>query len=1077
MGIVRLIGTGLCWGTLLVIIGAAVGCFIVYSQLDNEVQKHVLEKLKEGYPELDVQVGSAQIVENKGILVRNIEFAVPHSSGNPRKLLRIDELFVECPVTLHTLYQKDLRISRIVVKEPILRASRAADGTFAELQLLARGDTDPLFLFPDEEKPIAVEIQNGILLYDDARQSTMPLQLSGINIAVTPEMQGDVPRILAKGTADGDFFRRLIVEAEILPETKQWRVTANCRQFDWSDDLWQYLPAHPQMQERPLFQGRFDFNVSAVSDPASEEGYRFAIGGTLMHGRLDLPHVDRTFTELSTRFEISNDGIVIDKLTGNSDGAQLAADYVQEGLTFSDNQRRRAELTLNVRNLRFNDTLIESLSPFLNDATEALLARFDYEGMTDVHAQLLCRDGAWHPKSIEMQISEIGFAYREFPYRLDRLAGNLLVDETAALHFRFTTKLDSALKAVIEGHYSNIFVDPAGKVEIIGENVPIDPKLMHALPLAVQQVTNSLNPSGKLKSRLIFELPPGDVPLKKQFDIALDQVSLRYDHFPYPLREVTGFLHYDGNVWQFRDVSGTNGAAVVKGNGHLCPIGDTHDDAQEFVLHVSAAELPIDDQITQALLNSDQRQLLQSLNVNGKVNLAAQIQYRTDDRNLNLAFQADPLSGLSIQSNRLPCKIENIEGKIQYENGRVFAETLMGVHRGTKLRSKLDCRFDVDGQSVFRLEELAIDQLQANREFLDALPVYFRDFLESLEMTRPFNLSGRIEYRQTAQGEQAVAWDLNCILHQNSAKLGLYFENIFGIIRLTGQSAGNQLRLAGELNLDSLMVNGFQATSVRGPFAFDGKQLQLGVPMNLMRPDIPARRLTGRFCDGIIYADGWVVPNGMSYAINADLMGADLAKIVREIEPTIRATSGTLNCVNLNLRGIGAKWETVSGSGTIQQRNANIYGAPMMVRMLRELRIRDIDPDAGMFSSVDVDFRISGLQMFFDSVILEGNALSVFGDGMMQLDSRQVDLTMKTRLGNRRTQIPIISPIIGGVGDQLVQLRISGPVSDPTVARVALPELQQALEQIQVEDNLPPLPPPNSRSRLAPSRMFQWNPL
>ena len=1076
MGILRLIGTGLCWGTLLIVIGAAVGCFIIYSQLDNEVQKHVLAKLKEKYPNLDVQVGSARIVENKGILVRNIEFSVPHGFGDSRKLLRIDELFVECPVTLQSLYQKDLRICRIVVKEPILRASRAADGTFPELQLLASGDVDPFFLFPDEGKPISVEVQDGILLYDDARQSTMPLQLSGINIAITPEMRDNIPHILAKGTAEGDFFRRLIVEAEILPETKQWRIAANCRQFDWSDDLWQYLPPLPAIQERPLFQGRFDFNVSAVSDPSSDWGYRFAIGGTLMHGRLDLPHVDRTFTELSTRFEITNDGVVIDKLTGNSDGAQLAADYVQEGLTFSGNQRQRAELTLNVRNLRFDGKLVEALSPLLNDATEALLAKFDYEGMTDVHAQLLCRNGTWRPKSIEMQISEVGFVFREFPYRVDRLSGNLFVDETAALHFRFTTKLDAALKAIIEGHYSNIFVDPAGKVDVIGENVPIDPKLILSLPQAVQQVANSLNPTGKLKARLVFELPPGDVPLNKQFDIALDNVSLRYEHFPYPLREVTGFLHYDGNTWQFRDVSGTNGTAVVKGNGCLRPIGDIHDNAQEFVLHVSAGELPIDEQITQALLNPDQRQLLQGLNVNGKVNLTAQIQYRTDDRNLNLAFQADPLSGLSIQSDRLPYKIENIEGKIQYENGRVFAETLTGIHQSTKLRSGLDCRFGVEGQSIFRLEQLTIDQLQANRELLDALPANFRDFLGSLEITQPFNLSGGIEYRQTTQGEQAVAWDLNCILHQNSAKLGLHFENIFGKVRLTGQSVGEQLHLVGDLNVDSLMVNGFQVTDVRGPFAFDGKQLLLGVPMNLLRPEIPARRLTGKFCDGLIYADGSVMLNGLSYSINADLMGADLAKIVREIEPTVRTMSGTLNCINLNLCGIGTKWETVRGTGTIQHRNANIYGAPMMVRMLRELRIRETDPDAGMFSSVDVDFRISGLQMFFDSVIFEGNALSMFGDGMMQLDSRQVDLTMKTRLGNRRTQIPIISPIIHGVGDQLIQLRVTGPISDPTVKRVPVPEIQKALEQIQAEDDLPSLPPPTSRNPLAPSRMFQWNP-
>ena len=96
------------------------------------------------------------------------------------------------------------------------------------------------------------------------------------------------------------------------------------------------------------------------------------------------------------------------------------------------------------------------------------------------------------------------------------------------------------------------------------------------------------------------------------------------------------------------------------------------------------------------------------------------------------------------------------------------------------------------------------------------------------------------------------------------------------------------------------------------------------------------------------------------------------------------------------------------------------------------------------------------------------------GNGMLRLDNRQVDLMMKTRLGNRRMQIPGISDIIGGAGDQLVQLRVTGPLADPTVTRVVVPEIQKVLQQIQPDD----VPPPSAtRDRLAPSRLFPWNPL
>ena len=1075
MEILRLIGIGLGWGTLFIVIGAAVGGLIVYSRLNNEVQKHVLAELQKRYPDLDIQVGSAHVVENRGLTVKDIEFSVAQHSGQSRKLLYIGEMFVECPITLASLYQRNPRISRVVVKNPLLRASRAADGTFAELRLLSN-DEGWHFFFPEIAKPVVVEIENGMLLYDDARQPSPPLRFSGISLAVTPEIQEQTRRIAVKGTADGDFIRRIDFEALSLPETEQWQFTANCRQFDWSDDLWKYLPPNPYFAERPLFQGRFDFHVSAVSDPLADAGYRFALGGSFTHGRLDFPEIDRTLTELSTRFEVTNERVVIDRLTGSSDSARFTASYVQEGLTSFGDPQQKAECTINVRDLRFDEALLEALAPFLNDETERLLAQYEYEGMTDLHAQLLCQDGKWHPKNLSMKISDIGFAFRAFPYRLDRLTGTLLIDDTSALHMNFTSKQEAPFKAVISGYYSNIFVDATGKVEIIGENVPIDSKLFRALPLATQEVVNSLRPTGNLNARLILELPPGDVPVKRQFDIALDHVSLRYDHFPYPLRDVGGSLHYNDDVWEFRDVSGINGTAVVKGGGHLRPIDGVYSAAQEFVLHVSAEELSLDEQLIQALLKPDQRQLLQSLNANGKVNLEAQIQYRTDDKELNLCFQAIPRPGLSFYPDRFPYKIDDVAGKIEYENGRVFAETLTGTHRNTKLRSGLDCRFDVEGKTVLLFSPLEIDQLQADRELLDALPKHLQNALDSMQITNPFNLSGGIEYRQTAHGEQAVQWNVKCILHQNSMKLGMSFENIFGIVRLTGYSIADQLRLDGELHLDLLMVSGFYVTDVRGPFTFDNKRLWLGVAENRLNPEVVPRPLTGKFCGGTIHTDGLVIlDNGISYNVNANLIGADLEKIAQVVEPASQKTSGKVNCTNVNLRGIGTKWETVSGTGTIQLRDANIYGAPVMVRLLRELRIKETDPNAGMFSSVDYNFRLSGLQMFFDPIVFEGGLISMYGDGMMRLDNRHVDLTLKTRLGNRRSQIPVISDIIGGVSDQLVQLRVTGPLADPIVTRVVVPEIQNALQQIQPEEPLPPQPAP--RSRLSPSRLFPWNPL
>jgi len=291
-------------------------------------------------------------------------------------------------------------------------------------------------------------------------------------------------------------------------------------------------------------------------------------------------------------------------------------------------------------------------------------------------------------------------------------------------------------------------------------------------------------------------------------------------------------------------------------------------------------------------------------------------------------------------------------------------------------------------------------------------------------------------------------------------------ENVFGVVRVAGQSDNKQMQLNGELNLDLLMASGFPVSSVRGLFAFDGRRLWLGSDEH---------RLTGQFCGGRLDAYGLIqFGDRVEYIVHANLIDAELERIVQVVEPTAQRATGKLDCRNIRVWGTGTTWEAAQATGTVQLHDANIYGAPMIVRLLRELRIRETAPDAGMFSRVEVDFHMLGWQMSLNPVILEGETIFLQGDGVVLLNSREIDLTMKTRLGNRRMQIPVISDIIGGVGDQLVQLKITGPMSDPVVTRVVMPMAHEALMQIQSEEDIPS--PPTQRNRLAPSNMFRWNP-
>ncbi|MDR2755558.1 MAG: AsmA-like C-terminal region-containing protein [Planctomycetaceae bacterium] len=1104
----------------------AVGGVIALYHINSQIRIYVLNELEKRFPDLNINIGNVRLDEEKGITIHDLECSVPPALGQKqRPLLIVKETFFECPVTIRSLYKKEIRVKKIVLREPIIRVTRTSEGIFEELKRFQSRDNTPM-------KPVPVEIIGGTLIYDDTTiLSANPLKITGISVSITPPESENRPILLSDieqktppptawkytGNANGEMFRQLVFNGHFEPSDKQWEISASCRQFDWTSEFLDYLPLKKTItgnsrfqQSLESFQGRFDIGVSAVSDSSSSLGFRFALDGILSQGRMELYEINRTLSELNTRFKITDDSIVVEKLTGIAEATRLVLSYSQEGFM----ERRSAVLSAHLRGLVFDDTLVQGFSPLLNDQTKKLLARFDYSGTTDLDAELVFHDGHWKPASLLLNLSDLSFSFLPLPYKLERLTGTFQVDETAKLTFQFFTKQGEPVDVQISGDYRNVFIDPHGQVRIIGLGVPIDTKLMNALPEEQRAVVQTLQPAGRIDAELTISLPPGDAPLKKLFEIGLNDVSVKYNRFPYPLGKIYGQLHMDDNIWTFQNIIGTNGSAVVQCRGHLKPVllPNPHDGSStkttELLIFLEAEELPVDDQLAGALLNADQQELLTGLRIKGKVDLNAQIHYFSQNNQLNLRFRALPRTGFSMCPTRFPYRFDNVQGEIIYEDGYVHSKLLTGNNQETQLRTGLDCRFSNTGQWVFRLSPLTISQLPPNRELLDALPANLREIVENLQIGKSFNLNGSVEFlKQGVSSPLLTVWNLGVILHQNKVGLGIPVENIFGEIRLAGYSVDEVFQLAGELNLDSVTVRGFQVTDLRGPFFFDGtshtapdrqaaaKQIYLGRQAGKTLPlppeilslqefrklswftaEQPAKPMTGRFFDGILYGEGLVVlaSNGFSYGINTALIGADLAKIARELEPSAQKIAGTLNCMDVHLHGHGRKLELLGGTGKIQLRNANIYEAPGMIRLLRELSIRETDPNAGVFSSADVEFQIMGSQVVLNPIIFEGGAFLLQGDGMMRLDNRHVDLTMKTRLGNRRSQIPVISDILGGAGDQIVQLKIHGPISDPTVTRVALPEIQKAIMQIQGEETTEIPTPANSNQRSGVSRFFQW---
>jgi hypothetical protein len=145
------------------------------------------------------------------------------------------------------------------------------------------------------------------------------------------------------------------------------------------------------------------------------------------------------------------------------------------------------------------------------------------------------------------------------------------------------------------------------------------------------------------------------------------------------------------------------------------------------------------------------------------------------------------------------------------------------------------------------------------------------------------------------------------------------------------------------------------------------------------------------------------------------------------------------------LEGVGHNCTALEGKGYLQLRNANIYELPVMVSLLKILSIKPPDPSA--FSQCDANFHIQGEHVYFDKLDFRGDAISLLGKGEMnfQGDTRMI---LAATVGHADAVPPALRTFFSRVGEQFLQIRVSGNLQNPEITKEVLPAANQALEKL-----------------------------
>jgi len=119
------------------------------------------------------------------------------------------------------------------------------------------------------------------------------------------------------------------------------------------------------------------------------------------------------------------------------------------------------------------------------------------------------------------------------------------------------------------------------------------------------------------------------------------------------------------------------------------------------------------------------------------------------------------------------------------------------------------------------------------------------------------------------------------------------------------------------------------------------------------------------------------------------------------------------------------------GGGRLEIRDGYIYRVPILLAILNVLNMSVPNDDA--LQEFEADYFVMGNRLNFEAIALRGGSLNLVGSGSMSLPDQAVDLRLVNAGTRTWARVPLLTDLVEGAAKELVELRVTGPVSRPTV--------------------------------------------
>jgi hypothetical protein len=1008
-------------GLVFTVVGGLAAAGFLYQRWTNPtaVRQEVLEKLKAEFAGAEVSLESARLRLFGGIALSEVRLA---RRNDPE---HVDFAYFPSVILYHDkerLLNGKLAIRKVELHRPRLRASRDREGRWNLENLLPP-------VSRDQPIPTVVVHHGTLVLEDQAATAAAAVEIKDVSLTV---VNASLPTLTFQGKGISDLIGPVHLSGTWHRLTKETAFSIQAPAVPVGPLLVQRLEAYlPDLTPHARqLEGSGKLQADFGYCPTNARPWSHDLRCQLSQGKLSHPHLPLPLDHLEAELRCLDGHVTLERLSAQSGATRIQL----KGKASRLSPDTDFEGALKVEKLLLTPELFARLP----ESLRGIHADFAPAGLVGLTCDFARRGGHWSKRCV-VHAQNASATCLRFPYLVDRITGTLDLEIDSRTHVD-RLKVDliahaGARPVYIRGQVDGDGYKPAVTIDISGADIPLDEKLLAALPAPYQARARSFHATGRCDFVASIRRARGHSEYANRYHIYFHHAALRFDEFPYPLEDVTGRLEIGPDHWEFREFRGSHkgGEFRVQGSSQPTPAGDRLD------IEVRGSNALLDPELESAL-DAEMKKAWKMFTPGGRMDFVAQVERLPGERpDIKLAVTA---RGCTIRPSFFPYGLTELTGSIRYAQRWVYLNDLRARHGESQISlGEGKVYLHPTGGVWAKLTDLRGSPLLPDQEFHLALPAVLQKLYTAIQLKSPVALRTQVVINTPpeAGSPPAIYWDGEVRLRRASLQLGLQVEQVTGLVACRGLHNGRQLEdVVGNILLE-------EASLLNQPFHKIHSLIEVKkeAPEILILPGLRAHLFGGQVYGPIRVELGPI----LRYELNLTASQIKLEEFGRHNLGPNAQVSG-LAMARLFLAGQGPGLSGLEGRGSIDVPNGKMYNLPPLLQLLKVLGLHP--PDRTAFEEAHATFTIRGPRVQVSQVDLLGNAISLSGKGEMNLDGSDVSLDFYA-VWSRVMQVlpPVIDKIPPAISKNLLKIKMRGRLEDVKCTKEPVPVLADSLREIK----------------------------